>query len=160
MRPTALIALALIASGGTPVWGAEAPAATVLRVETLSTHDAATALRSLAGVRKLEIVDDHTLRTTDGADTVAIAKAVLEVIEHPAVGAAENSTRPLSDGSVLAAVRLNHASPSDVMLALRKLGTARIAVLSGPATVAFRDTPAKAEAALNAIREMESAPSK
>ena len=148
--------VALVVLGGLPVPGAEVAAAAELKLQTVPARDAMTVLRAVAGVRHLEIVDEHALATTDGAEAVAVATAVIEAIEHPSAVTAEIPTRALGDGSALASVLLDRASPSEVLTALRKLRIAHIAVLSQPAVVTLRDTPEKLMLALDAVRELES----
>lgn len=156
MKSVFTTALALVALGAVPAPGAEVVTAAELKLQTVPARDAVTVLRALAGVRDLEIVDEHTLASTDGADVVAVATAVLESIEHPSSVGVEIPTRKLGDGSALASVRLERAAPSEVLSALRKLRIAHLAVLSQPAVVALRDTPEKMQLALDAVREMES----
>jgi hypothetical protein len=110
----------------------------------------------LAGARGAEVLGERSVRVTGDADSVAVAKLVIDVAEHPSVVMGEIPTRTLADGSVLASVRLEHASVVDVMWALRKeVEIRRIAVNSKLSTVVVRDTAAQVESALAVIRRME-----
>lgn len=127
-----------------------------LVLEQLQPADAVTTVRALAGVRGAEVLDERSIRVTGDADRVAVAKLVIDVAEHPSVVAGEIPTRTLADGSVLASVRLEHASVRDVMMALRKeVGIRQIAINSELSTVVVRDTAAQVESALEVIRQME-----
>jgi hypothetical protein len=127
-----------------------------LVLEQLQPADALTTVRSLAEVRGAEVLDERSVRVTGDADSVAAAKLVIDVAEHPSVVAGEIPTRTLADGSVIASVRLEHASVVDVMMALRKeVGIRKIVVSSKLSTVVVRDTAAQVESALAVIRQME-----
>jgi len=127
-----------------------------LVLEQLQPADALTTVRSLAEVRGVEVLDEHSIRVAGDADSVAVAKLVIDVAEHPSAVAGEIPTRTLADGSVIASVRLEHASVMDVMRALREeVGIRKIVVISEPSTVVVRDTAAQVEAALAVIRQME-----
>ena len=127
-----------------------------LVLEQLRPADALTIVRSLAGVRGAEVLDERSIRVTGDADSVEVAKLVIDLAEHPSAVAGEIPTHTLADGSVIASVRLEHASVIDVMKALRKeIGIRRIAVDSKLSTVVVRDTAAQVESALAVIRQME-----
>jgi hypothetical protein len=127
-----------------------------LVLEQLRPADALTTVRSLAEVRGAEVLNEHSVRVTGDADSVAVAKLVIDLAEHPSVVAGEIPTRTLADGSVIASVRLKHASAVDVMMALRKeVGVRKIVAISTPSTVVVRDTAAQVESALAVIRQME-----
>jgi hypothetical protein len=127
-----------------------------LVLEQLQPADALTTVRSLAGARGAEVLGERSVRVTGDADSVAVAKLVIDVAEHPSVVMGEIPTRTLADGSVLASVRLEHVSVVDVMWALRKeVEIRRIAVNSKLSTVVVRDTAAQVESALAVIRRME-----
>ena len=127
-----------------------------LVLEQLQPADALTAVRSLAGVRGVEVLDERRVRVTGDAESVAVAKVVIDVTEHPSAVADEIPTRTLADGSVIASVRLEHASVMDVMMALRKkVGVRKVVVSSTLSTVVVRDTAAQVESALAVLRRME-----
>jgi len=127
-----------------------------LVLEQLQPADALTTVRSLAEVRGVEVLDEHSIRVTGDADRVAVAKLVIDIAEHPSVVADEIPTRTLADGSVIASVRLEHTSVMDVMMALRKkVGIRKVVVSSELSTVVVRDTAAQVESALAVIRQME-----
>ena len=127
-----------------------------LVLEQLQPADALTTVRSLAEVRGVEVLDEHSIRVTGDADRVAVAKLVIDVAEHPSAVADEIPTRTLADGSVIASVRLEHTSVMDVMMALRKkVGIRKVVVSSELSTVVVRDTAAQVESALAVIRQME-----
>lgn len=127
-----------------------------LVLERLRPADALTTVRSLAGVRGVEVLDERSVRVTGDAESVAVAKLVIDVAEHPSVVADEIPTHTLADGSVIASVRLEHTPVLDVMMALREeVGIRRIVADSALSTIVVRDTAAQVESALAVIRQME-----
>ena len=148
--------LTLCGLTSTSALAADSTATADLVLEQLQPADAIVIVRSLAGVRGAEVLDERSIRVTGDADSVAVAKLVIDVAEHPSVVAGEIPTRTLADGSVIASVRLEHASGMDVMMALRKeVGIRKVVVSSKLSTVVVRDTAAQVESALAVIRQME-----
>lgn len=116
--------------------------------------DAATVLRTIAGVKNLQVADDHTLTVRDTPEKLELAAAVVKMLDANDDTA---GTAPLSagDGSVIAAVALNRASSQEVMAALREeLQIARIATV-GERRVFLRDTDSQIQAALKVIERLE-----
>lgn len=135
---------------------ADSMVTTDLVLDQLQPADALTTVRSLAEVRGAEVLDERSIRVTGDAESVAVAKLVIDAAEHPSVAAGEIPTRTLADGSVIASVRLEQASVLDVMRALRKeVGVRKIVANSTLSTVMVRDTAAQVESALAVIRQME-----
>ena len=148
--------LTLCGLTSTAALAADSTATADLVLEQLRPADALTTVRSLAEVRGAEVLDERRVRVTGDADSVAVAKLVIEIAEHPSAVAGEIPTRTLADGSVIASVRLEHTSVMDVMTALRKeLGVRKVVVISEPSTVVVRDTAAQVASALAVIRQME-----
>lgn len=155
MKKLAGVAI-LTLCGLTSALAADSTVTADLVLEQLQPADALTSVRSLAEVRGAEVLDERSVRVTGDAESVAVAKLVIEVAEHPSAVAGEIPTRTLADGSVIASVRLEHASVMDVMTALRKdLGVRKIVASSTLSTVMVRDTAAQVESALALIRQME-----
>lgn len=137
-------------------WAGDALQAADLRLQQLKPADALTLLRTMVGARQLEIVDEHTIRISDAPETIVLAKTVVELAEHPSEVAERIPTHETADGTVVASVRLRHASLKDVSAALRsKLAIARMAMNSDLSTVMIRDRPDQVAAALDLIRGLE-----
>jgi hypothetical protein len=116
--------------------------------------EAATVLRTIAGVKNLQAADDHTITVRDTQEQLELAAAVVKMLD--ATGDTADTT-PLSagDGSIIAAVSLNRASSKEVMVALREeLQIARIAT-AGEKRVFLRDTDSQIQAALKVIGRLE-----
>lgn len=148
--------LALCGLTSTSALAADSTVTADLVLEQLRPADALTTVRSLAEVRGAEVLDERSIRVRGDSESVAVAKLAIDVAEHPSAVAGEIPTRTLADGSVIASVRLEHASVMDVMTALRKeLGIRKIVANSTLSTVMVRDTAAQVESALAVIRQME-----
>ena len=129
-----------------------------LALKKIEAMDALQLVRSMARVRgRLEVVDEHTIRVTDNAETIAVVRLVIEAVEDSNAAAEKIPTRSLADGSAIACVCLEHASVFDVMMTLRKeVNIANVAVIARPPIVVVRDTPAQVDSALSVILRMES----
>jgi type II secretory pathway component GspD/PulD (secretin) len=157
-----LLGVALLVIG-VPCAGSMAPALAAeetvtadLSLQRLQAEDALVILRSLTGSRGLQVVDEHTIKVTDSAETVELVKVVLDVAEHPSDSSATVPTRELADGSVVVCVRLQHAPVKDVAQALRKeVRLTRLAMEMELATVMVRDTPERVASALAVIRRLD-----
>ena len=160
IRVAGVAALVLSSVALTAGFAAGAPVTVIMNLERLKAKDGAIMLRAIAGVRRLDIVDEQTIRITDSAEAVQLARTVLAMAELPNVVAEEIPTRSVSDGSVIASVQLQRTSPPEVLRALRQeAGIRRIATNIEPSTVIVRDEPDKVVAALDLIRQMEAEPS-
>ena|SRR5688572_13591011 len=152
----ACLTLILFYSSFASAFAADSAVTADLPLQQLQPADALTTLRAIADARDLEVIDEHTVRVTDTAEAVDLARMVIEMAENPTDVAEEIPTRDLTDGSVIASVRLRHASVRDVSMSLRKeVGVARIAANTRLSTVVIRDTAAKVASALDVIRRME-----
>lgn len=122
----------------------------------IEAKDAATLVRTIAGIRTLRIPDEKTLVIQGTADELALVTALLEMAETP--GNASGAERlAVSDGSVVVGLLLERAAPEDVMRALRtEVKIARIAA-SADGRMFLRDTEAQIDAALALIRTLEAA---
>jgi limonene-1,2-epoxide hydrolase len=116
--------------------------------------DAATVLRTITGVRKFEVADDHILTVRDTRENLELAAAVVKMLDTTD-DTADTTTLPAGDGLVIAAVVLDRVSSEEVMGALRReLRIARIAT-AGEKRVFLRDTDSQIQAALKVIGRLE-----
>lgn len=155
---SSLVAVTLLAAPA----AADEPTATTetaeIALHQLEARGALTLLRTIANTRGpgLKLIDEHTVAVTDSAEVVALAKSVVELAENPSDLAGEVTTLAAPDGSVIAAVRLQHAALADVAKALRvEVSIKRFALNEALSTVVVRDTPEQVEAALDVIRRLE-----
>lgn len=119
-----------------------------------TSRDAATVLRTIVAIKKLELPDDHTITVRDTPEQLELATAVVKMLD-----ASEDTTDttplPAGDGAIIVAVALNRASAGDVMAALRtELRIARIASV-GEKRLFLRDTDGQIMAALKVIERLE-----
>jgi hypothetical protein len=153
-----LVLLAICAIVVAPVTAASETVTADLALESLAPPDAMTAIRTVTGARRLEVLDQHTVRVTASAADLELARIVVDLAEHPAALSDETATRQLDDGSVLTCVRLERASVPDVGTAIRKeVNVARIVMSTERTSIMLRDTPEKVASALAVVRRMEAA---
>lgn len=121
-----------------------------------TSREAATVLRTIVGVRKFEVVDDHTFTVRDTQENLELAAAVVKMLDSTD-DTADTAPLPAGNGSVIAVVILDHASSVEVMDALRvELRIARIAT-AGEKRIFLRDTDSQIQAALKVIGRIEGA---
>lgn len=128
--------------------------AVTFNLNNATSRDAATVLRTIAGVKNLQAADEHTITVRGTQEELDLAAAVVKMLD--ATGDTADTT-PLSasDGTVIAAVFLNSASSAEVMDALRQeLQIARIAT-AGEKRVFLRDTDNQIQAALKVIGRLK-----
>jgi type II secretory pathway component GspD/PulD (secretin) len=128
-----------------------------LDVHKIEPVDAVVVLRSIASVERAVAVDDDTVRVWGDESKIAIARAVVDLIEKP-IDSSESSVQ-LADGTTVAIAILRHASTGDVLKALRaKLGIRRVAtvVTDDSSSVLVRDSSERAQEALKLIAQMDS----
>lgn len=119
-----------------------------------TSRDAATVLRTIVGVKKFEIADDHTIAVRDTRENLELVTAVVKMLDTTG-DTADTTPLPAGDGSVIAAVALDRASSVEVMDVLRReLRIARIATV-GEKKVFLRDTDSQIQAALKVIGRVE-----
>ena len=137
------------------VYAADETQAMTFSLSNATSREAATVLRTIAGIRNLEAADDHNITVRDTREQLELAEAVVKMLE--ATGdAADTTPLPAGDGSVIVAVDLNSASSGDVIVALQKeLQIARSAGV-GEKRIFLRDTDSKVQAALKVIERLES----
>ena len=139
-----------------PAQAAEEAVTADLSLARLPAEDALVILRSMTGSRGLRVVDEHTIKVTDSAATVELAKVILDVAEHPSDVSESVPTHELADGSVVFCVRLQHADVKDVGRALRKdVGVRKLSMEMELATIMVRDTPERVASALEEIRRLD-----
>jgi hypothetical protein len=128
--------------------------AVTFSLNNVTSPEAATVLRTIAGVKNLEAADDHTITVRDTREKLELATAVVKMLDTTD-DTADTTPLTVSDGSVIVAVVLNRASSKDVMVALRQeLRIARIAT-AGEKRVFLRDTDSQVQAALKVIGRLE-----
>jgi type II secretory pathway component GspD/PulD (secretin) len=118
--------------------------------------DAAIVLRTMAGTRQLERIDDRRLRVTDTPEILDVAERVMQMIDFPSPNedGFESFTVPPGD-SVIAGIRLRAVTAPDAMDALRILRVSRIAPCCNDALMVLRDTQEQIDAARKLIQVME-----
>jgi len=122
-----------------------------------TSREAATVVRTIVGVKKFEVADDHTIMIHDTQKNLDLAAAVVKMLDTTDE-TADTTPLPAGDGSVIAVVVLDRASSVEVMHALRQeLRIARIATL-GEKRIFLRDTDSQIQAALKAIERIEGKP--
>jgi hypothetical protein len=159
MPPIARVLLLVASSLSLPLgasW-ADGPVETVrLTLKELKPEDALGLLRVMVDARRLSMGDDHGVSMTDTAANIELARKLIDMVENP--GAEAFRQLSVADGTVIASVRLRHASVRDVGSALRaEADVARIAMNVPLSTVVVRDSPERIKAALEVIREMDAA---
>jgi hypothetical protein len=145
---------ACLAAAGHPA--EEASQEATFDLTAIAAKDAATLVRTIAAIRTLRIPDDNTLVVEGTADDLALVTALLQMAETP--GDASGANRlAVSDGSVVVGLVLEHATPADVMRALRtEVKIARVTA-SESGRMFLRDTEPQIEAALALVQRMEGA---
>jgi hypothetical protein len=121
----------------------------------IEAKDAATLVRTIAGIRELRLPDEKTLVIQGTADDRALVTSLLDMAAAPG-GAASAERLPASDGSVVVAVLLERAAPADVMTALRQLRVARVVAMED-GRMFLRDTEGQIEAALALVGKLDGA---
>lgn len=114
-------------------------------------------LRSIAGVKEVEIVDDKTLRVQGTPDRVLLARKIVELTEATGGTVDAEGRFDVGDGTIVACAALRESSRNELMTALRELGIRNIAVVNEPPTILVRDSEAQVTAALKLIRAKEPA---
>jgi hypothetical protein len=126
-------------------------------VQKVKPADAVVVLRTLADTRRIAVVDDHTVRVWDDESKIAVARAIVGLIEKPAEGS--GASVQFADGTTVAIAALQRASSIDVLKALRaKLQIRRVATLDtddSSSSILVRDTNEQAQEALKLIAEMD-----
>ncbi len=126
-------------------------------VQRVRAADALVVIRSVANTRRIVVVDDHTVRVSDDEATIAVARAIVGLIEKPADGSV--ASVQLADGSTVAIASLRRASAIDVLKELRaKLQIRRVATITADdssSSILVRDTKEQTQEALKLIAEMD-----
>lgn len=153
---SSLVAIALLAA---PAAAGEPTETAEIALHQLEAPGALTLLRTIADTRGLKLVDERTIRVTDSPEVVALAKAVVDLAENPSDLAGEVTTLAAPDGSVIAAVRVQHAALADVGTTLRvEVKIRKMAFDEALSTIVVRDTPEQVQAALDTIRRLDQVP--
>ena len=123
-----------------------------LDVHKFKPADALVVVRTIANLPRATVIDDDTFRVWGDAAKIADARAVLGLLEQPA-DATERSVQ-LADGTTVAVAVLRHASPGDVLTALRKKMGLR-AIVTTNSSVVVRDSSERVQEALKLIAELD-----
>ena len=151
-----LVAVALLAAPAAADQPTAATETAEISLQQLDAASALTLLRTIADTRGPKMVDERTVAITDSPEVVALARSVVDLAEHPSEAAGEIATHAAADGSVIAAVRLQHASMPDVARMLRtEVKIHKAAYNEALSTVVVRDTPEQVEAAITLIRRLD-----
>ena len=156
MRRQLAVALAIAGAAWTvnAAYPADEIHAVTFSLNHATSPEAATVLRTIAGVKDLEFPSDNAITVRDTQERLALAAAVVKMLDS-ADDAAEMAPLSADDGSVIATVVLKRASEQEVMLALRKeLHFARFAT-AGEKRILLRDTASQVQAALKLIARLE-----
>jgi type II secretory pathway component GspD/PulD (secretin) len=153
--PLALV-LALAPCIAARAWAADEPARELtLQLTQIEAKNAATLLRTIADVKKLRAVDEHTIVVSGTAEELDAAAAVVRIADVSEARAADERFTA-GDGAVIIGVKLENAFTVDVMQALRmQLRIARLATL-GEKRIFLRDTEKQIAAALEVISDLDS----
>ena len=150
---SSLVAAALLAA---PAAADEPTETAEIALHQLKAPGALTLLRTIADTRGLKLIDERTVSVTDSPEVVALAKSVVDLAENPSDLAGEVTTLAAPDGSVIAAVRVQHATLADVGSTLRvEVKIRKMAFDEALSTIVVRDTPEQVQAALDTIRRLE-----
>ena len=156
MRHKLAVAFSIAAAACTTsiAYAADPTQSATFSVTNATTAQAATVLRTIAGVKDLEAADDHTITVRDTRETLELAAAVVEML-NATDAAADPTPLAAGDGHIIVAVDLKDASSGEVMTALRnELHFARSAG-AGEKRVFLRDTDSQVQAALKVIERLE-----
>ncbi|MBZ0113825.1 MAG: hypothetical protein K8J08_15290 [Thermoanaerobaculia bacterium] len=157
------IGVALVLSAASilalPVPSADTPVESLmLELRQTSPASAATAIRTLVGSAKIEIVGEHSLKIRDSTQNLSIAEDVIGMLEQPRTDADRPIFRSVpSDDTVIVAVSTDGLSPGDLMKALREETRSRkVVVDSATSTLMIRDSQKGVDAALEILEELKS----
>jgi len=156
MREKLAVAIVIASTAWTAdaAYPADETRAVTFQLKHSTSPDAATVLRSIAGVKDLEFPGDHAITVRDTPARLELAAAVVKMLDA-ADDAVETAPLSADDGSVIATVVLSRASAQEVMAALRReLHFARIAMAGGK-RILLRDTKSQVQAALTVIARLE-----
>jgi hypothetical protein len=123
-------------------------------VHKIKAEAALGALRTIAGVARLEIVDTDTVRAWGTPAELDLAKVVIEFIEtsEPASAVAIQET---GDDTIVARVVLENVSTKQAIGELRKLQVRRFVVIEAVSAVLIRGTKEEVETAVQALEALE-----
>jgi hypothetical protein len=121
-------------------------------LQHMKARDAATVLRTIAGIRQLTAPDDHSLEIVGAETPIQLSAELMRALDTPDVTASQSFTT--GDDTVVAVIPLGHVSPADAMMALRKLSLQRIATSLEPDVVVVRDSAEQVAIAIATIDDM------
>lgn len=151
------ILVSLVSLGASGASDQGAAGAAEFTLQHIRAADAATALRTIADARRIEVVSDHALRIQGTPEGLQLAEQVLALVDSGTDSALTAFTVP-SDQSRVSAFRLERSTAAEALKALRTVvGIAKVAVHQDPALVIVRDTPEQVEAARALIEILEKA---
>ncbi|MEM1177736.1 MAG: hypothetical protein AAGM22_05295 [Acidobacteriota bacterium] len=130
-----------------------------IEFQHISARDAMTALRSIVGLRSLQVVSDREIKADGSAEELALVRAVVGMVDvakgqQPVMESLEVE----SDRSMIARLMLQPAKAPEAMQILRKKVSAKhVAAMQNPELIVFRDSPEKIEAGLKLLESMVAA---
>jgi hypothetical protein len=151
-----IVSVVCVALSASLASAAESTLTADLDVHKIEPVDAVVVLRSIANVERAVAVDDDTVRVWGDEAKIAIARAVVDLIEKPAEGS--ESSVQLAEGTTTVIAVLRHASAADVLKALRaKLHIRRVATIDtdDSSSILVRDSSEQAQEALKLIAQMD-----
>ncbi|MEO8195265.1 MAG: hypothetical protein ABI689_00940 [Thermoanaerobaculia bacterium] len=127
-----------------------------LRVERIGAQDALLAVRTIAGVREIEVHDLHTLSIHDLPDKLLLARWVVELLDHPRSVSRLHGARKVDEETMIASFALRQTSARDAMrLLMSRIAIRKVAAVEANETVVFRDTREQGKAAFDLLDEFD-----
>ena len=123
-------------------------------LQHMTARDAATVVRTIAGIRELTAPDDRTIEVTATEGSIQLAAELLSALDAPKVEPSQTFTT--GDETVVSVIPLRNISPSEAMAALREIKIQRVSATGKPAVVVVRDTAEQVELAVEALDETSS----
>ncbi len=145
---------------GCALWSAVAHAddhvtrTTRLKLTRMQPVDAIVLLHGIAGCKHVSAVDEQWIQVVDTVENLVLAERVLALADVR-FDSSQSTVFTAEDGSVILGLSLQHASPKDVMIALRSdVKIVHIATLE-PSGIVVRDTKEQVQAALELIQRLD-----
>lgn len=123
-------------------------------LQHLKPRDAATVVRTIAGIRHLAAPDDETIEISGTQVALHLTAELLSALDVPEIDPSQNFTT--GDETVVAVIPLRDILPSEAMAALRELRLQRVAALVEPAVVVVRDTADQVKLAIAVLEKASS----
>lgn len=118
-------------------------------LQHLRVQHAATVLRSIVGIRLLEVADERTIAITGEPDAALLSTELMTALDTATVVLSRQFTT--GDETAVAVIPLRDMSAREAMETLRELQLQRVTAHDGPAVVVVRDTPDRVSSAIAAL---------